>query len=52
MPYLLGCDFGGSSAKATLLSVTGQVVATASAEYPTHYPNTKDKSSGQSRLPI
>ncbi|HML48540.1 MAG TPA: FGGY family carbohydrate kinase, partial [Clostridia bacterium] len=38
MPYLLGCDFGGSSAKATLLSAAGQVVATASAEYPTHYP--------------
>lgn len=38
MPYLLGCDFGGSSAKATLLSADGRIAATASKEYPTHYP--------------
>lgn len=38
MKYLLGCDFGGSSSKATLLSAEGQVVATASCEYPTYYP--------------
>lgn len=38
MKYLLGCDFGGSSSKAILLSAEGQVVATASCEYPTYYP--------------
>lgn len=39
MAYLLGCDFGGSSSKVTLLSADGRVIATASQEYPTHYPN-------------
>ncbi|MBQ7109276.1 MAG: xylulokinase [Clostridia bacterium] len=39
MKYLLGIDFGGGSSKATLLCECGKVVATASYEYPTHYPN-------------
>lgn len=38
MKYLLGVDFGGSSSKATLLGEDGAVVATASHEYPTYYP--------------
>ncbi|MDD3335966.1 MAG: xylulokinase [Eubacteriales bacterium] len=38
MKYLLGVDFGGSSSKATLLTETGTVCATASCEYPTYYP--------------
>ena len=38
MKYLLGVDFGGSSSKATLLGEDGRVVATASREYPTYYP--------------
>jgi len=36
--YLLGVDFGGGASKATLLSDTGEVVATATREYPTYYP--------------
>lgn len=39
MKYLLGCDFGGSSSKVTLLSSNGQVVATATCEYPTFFPH-------------
>lgn len=35
--YVLGVDFGGGASKATLLDETGKVVATATAEYPTHY---------------
>ena len=35
--YVLGVDFGGGASKATLLSENGQVVATATAEYPTFY---------------
>lgn len=38
MQYLLGCDFGGSAAKATLLDAQGRVAATAQREYPTYYP--------------
>ena len=38
MQYLLGCDFGGGASKATLLREDGAVVATATTEYPTHYP--------------
>ena len=36
--YLLGIDFGGGSSKATLLSESGEIVASASSEYPTCYP--------------
>ncbi len=39
MSYLLGCDFGGSASKTTLLSSDGRVVATAAREYPTAYPH-------------
>ena len=35
--YVLGVDFGGGASKATLLNRQGKVVATATAEYPTHY---------------
>lgn len=35
--YVLGVDFGGGASKATLLNKNGKVVATATAEYPTHY---------------
>lgn len=35
--YVLGVDFGGGASKATLLGKTGKVVATATAEYPTHF---------------
>ena len=35
--YVLGVDFGGGASKATLLDANGKVVATATAEYPTHY---------------
>ena len=35
--YILGVDFGGGASKATLMDKTGKVVATATAEYPTHY---------------
>ena len=38
MKYLLGVDFGGGASKATLLGVDGKVYATATYEYPTHYP--------------
>lgn len=37
MKYLLGIDFGGGSAKATLLSTEGKIVATADAEYETYH---------------
>lgn len=37
MKYLLGIDFGGGSAKATLLSAEGKIIAEASAEYPTYH---------------
>ncbi len=40
MNYLLGIDFGGGSAKATLLSTEGRVAAEASAEYPTYHAET------------
>ncbi len=39
LSYFLGVDFGGSSSKATLLSESGQIVATAVTEYPTYYPH-------------
>lgn len=39
MPCLLGCDFGGSSSKATLLAEDGRVIATAMREYETNYPH-------------
>lgn len=38
MRYLLGIDFGGGASKATLLCENGEMVATATTEYPTHYP--------------
>lgn len=38
MRYLLGIDFGGGASKATLLCENGEIVATATTEYPTHYP--------------
>lgn len=38
MKYVLGIDFGGGSSKATLLSRSGTVAATAVSEYPTSYP--------------
>lgn len=38
MKYTIGVDFGGSSSKATLLRQDGAVIATASCEYPTYYP--------------
>lgn len=39
MKYLLGIDFGGGASKATLLCEDGNIVATATSEYPTSYPN-------------
>ena len=36
--YLLGADFGGSAAKITVLREDGCVLATATREYPTVYP--------------
>lgn len=38
MKYLLGIDFGGGASKATLLDTNGNIVADATAEYPTFYP--------------
>ncbi len=38
MKYLLGIDFGGGSSKATLIDTSGSIIAEASAEYPTYYP--------------
>lgn len=38
MKYLLGCDFGGGASKATLLREDGTVIAAATQEYPTLYP--------------
>ena len=38
MRYLLGIDFGGGASKATLLCENGEICATATTEYPTHYP--------------
>lgn len=38
MRYLLGVDFGGTSSKTTLLGEDGRIYATATCEYPTHYP--------------
>ena len=38
MRYLIGCDFGGGASKATLLREDGHVIAAATREYPTHYP--------------
>ncbi len=35
--FVLGVDFGGGASKATLLDKGGQVVATATSEYPTYY---------------
>jgi len=37
--YLLGIDFGGGSSKATLIDITGNIVAENTVEYPTYYPN-------------
>lgn len=38
MEYLLGVDFGGSSSKATLIDLNGDIICTASREYPMYYP--------------
>ena len=38
MKYLLGIDFGGGASKATLIDTEGNLIATATAEYPTLYP--------------
>ena len=38
MKHILGIDFGGGASKATLLSENGEIVATSTTEYPTHYP--------------
>lgn len=38
MEYLLGIDFGGSSSKATLIDRNGNIICTASEEYPMYYP--------------
>lgn len=38
MEYLLGVDFGGSSSKATLIDRNGNIICTASCEYPMYYP--------------
>ncbi len=38
MKYLIGADFGGGSSKATLLREDGKIIAAASKEYPTFYP--------------
>ncbi len=38
MKHLLGIDFGGGSAKATLLRTDGRIAAEASREYPTLHP--------------
>lgn len=38
MKYVLGIDFGGGASKATLLSEAGEIIATSTVEYPTHYP--------------
>ena len=35
---VIGVDFGGSASKATLLDETGVVVAAATQEYPSYYP--------------
>lgn len=35
--YVLGVDFGGGASKATLMDEKGNIVATATAEYPTFY---------------
>lgn len=40
MKYTLGVDFGGSSAKATLLDEHGAIVAVSGAEYPMFYART------------
>jgi xylulokinase len=37
--YLLGVDFGGGGAKATLLRGDGSIAATAIREYPTYHPH-------------
>ena len=36
--YVLGIDFGGGASKATLLCEDGTIAATATAEYPTYFP--------------
>ena len=36
--YLVGVDLGSGACKLTILSSDGNVVATASKEYPTYYP--------------
>ena len=38
MKMTIGVDFGGSSSKATLLSEDGRIIASASREYPSYYP--------------
>ena len=35
--YVLGVDFGGGASKATLIDRDGQVIATATTEYPTYF---------------
>ncbi len=35
--YYLGIDFGGGSSKATLINEKGEIIATATSEYPTTY---------------
>ncbi|MDD4517706.1 MAG: FGGY family carbohydrate kinase, partial [Limnochordia bacterium] len=38
MAYLIGVDIGTSGVKAVACSTEGQIVATASAQYPLHFP--------------
>ena len=40
MKYLLGIDFGGGASKATLIDVSGSIIAENTVEYPTLYPET------------
>ncbi|MEA5151758.1 MAG: FGGY family carbohydrate kinase [Oscillospiraceae bacterium] len=37
MRYILGVDFGGSASKATLIDENGDIICTASREYPMYY---------------
>lgn len=37
MKYLLGIDFGGGASKATLIDLSGNIIAESTAEYPTIY---------------
>ncbi len=38
MKYLIGVDFGGSSTKASVISASGEFIASSMREYPTSYP--------------